>query len=83
MNVFKTRRERKTVANGSGASTAVPSASNSVEMEGRGTTGYKADGNNDAKAEAGKMPHVTLRTILMAALVAMGGFIFGMIYNNE
>ena len=87
MNVFKTRRERNAVANngttnGSGASTAVPSESNSMDVRQPDTTGYKAEESNDAKAEPGKMPHVTIRTLAMAILVAMGGFIFGMIIQE-
>lgn len=33
-------------------------------------------------AKLGKVPGITIRTIVMAMLVAMGGFIFGMIVSN-
>ena len=53
----------------SNASTAAPSTANSMDLP-------------DSPGEKGKisiknLPQVTLRTIFMAMLVAMGGFIFG------
>lgn len=54
-------------------STAVPSNSNSMDLPTNG---------NDIPEKTGagivsKVPGVTIRTVFMAALVAMGGFIFG------
>jgi hypothetical protein len=78
MNVFKTRKNRNAAAsNGSPATTAVPSVNNSMDGT-RGPSYVAGKGNSDAHADSGKIPHLTLRTIVMATLVAMGGFIFGM-----
>jgi hypothetical protein len=85
MNLFKSRKHRNAAAsNGSPATTAVPSMNNS--MEGTRGAGYVAGKeSSDANADSGKIPHLTLRTIVMATLVAMGGFIFGRVdvYSNS
>jgi MFS transporter, SP family, sugar:H+ symporter len=59
----------------SNTSTAVPSNNNSMDLpaNGNGIT----DKPSAAAAITGKVPGVTLRTVFMAMLVAMGGFIFG------
>jgi SP family sugar:H+ symporter-like MFS transporter len=57
----------------SNTSTAVPSEDNSVDLP--------TNGNGIAEKSGagigGKIPGVTLSTVFMAILVAMGGFIFG------
>ena len=58
----------------SNATTAVPSQNNSFDLS---SNGNGAAENGKGIAAAGKVPGVTIRTIFMALLVAMGGFIFG------
>ena len=61
-------------ADHSNPSTAVPSNNNSFELtNGSGLTDIKKSG----PGAVGKVPGVTIRTVFMALLVAMGGFIFG------
>jgi SP family sugar:H+ symporter-like MFS transporter len=60
--------------------TAVPSHHNSMDSPQQGGTDlnsaeFKKDKKSKLKLE--KVPNVTLRTAVMAILVAMGGFIFG------
>lgn len=74
LNLFKKNRN----ANGSNASTAVPSPNHSQTDVGRNVE-PAVDGlptKGDGKLTS-KIPNVTIRTVLMATLVAMGGFIFG------
>jgi hypothetical protein len=78
MNVFNLRRNRDAAAQGSPATTAVPSANPSMDSpRANGSLGKENSGGH------GKIPHVTFRTIVMATLVAMGGFIFGTIFTNS
>ena len=57
----------------SNTSTAVPSHNNSMDLPANGIT----DTEKTGVGIVGKVPGVTLRTVFMATLVAMGGFIFG------
>jgi SP family sugar:H+ symporter-like MFS transporter len=67
MKFFKSRN-----AGHSNTSTAVPSQNNSIDMSnGNGTV------EKGGIAAVGKVPGVTIHTVFMALLVAMGGFIFG------
>jgi SP family sugar:H+ symporter-like MFS transporter len=60
-------------AESSNTSTAVPSNNNSMDLP---TNGNGIAGKSGAGV-GGKIPGVTLSTVFMAMLVAMGGFIFG------
>lgn len=68
---------------GSNTTTAVPSPTQMNTSDAQpAVTADDADrnGNSTGKLASvlpGKVPRVTLRTIFMAILVAMGGFIFG------
>lgn len=69
MRFFKSRN-----ADHSNTTTAVPSNNNSMDLSnGNGHTDIKKSGIG----VVGKVPGVTVRTVFMALLVAMGGFIFG------
>lgn len=57
----------------SNTSTAVPSNNNSMDLPTNGNGVTEKGGSGIV----GKVPGVTIRTVFMAALVAMGGFIFG------
>jgi SP family sugar:H+ symporter-like MFS transporter len=57
----------------SNTNTAVPSNNNSMDLPTRGNGIAEKSG----AAIRGKVPGVTRRTVFMAMLVAMGGFIFG------
>jgi SP family sugar:H+ symporter-like MFS transporter len=57
----------------SNTSTAVPSNNNSMDLPTNGN-GIAEKSGADIR---GKIPGVTLSTVFMAMLVAMGGFIFG------
>ena len=59
----------------SNTSTAVPSNNNSIDLP--ANENGLAEKTNASAAITGKVPGVTLRTVFMAMLVAMGGFIFG------
>ena len=59
----------------SNTSTAVPSNNNSIDQP--ASENDLAEKTSAGAAIAGKVPGVTLRTVFMAMLVAMGGFIFG------
>jgi SP family sugar:H+ symporter-like MFS transporter len=65
MRFFKSRN-----AEHSNTSTMVPSNNNSMDLP-NGST------EKGGIAAVGKVPGVTFRTVYMAMLVAMGGFIFG------
>jgi len=57
----------------SNTSTAVPSNNNSMDLPTNGNGIARKSG----AGVGGKIPGVTLSTVFMAMLVAMGGFIFG------
>ena len=64
-------------ADHSNSSTAVPSTANSIDNpagQRQAVLGDKEFNNGVANSKA---PSITMRTIIMATLVAMGGFIFG------
>ena len=70
------------VAEASNTTTAVPSPTVSMNSPSSQPVAGEANRNGQpagklASALPGKVPHVTFRTIFMAILVAMGGFIFG------
>jgi SP family sugar:H+ symporter-like MFS transporter len=67
MRFFKSHN----AAEHSSPSTAVPSNNNSVDLSNRNAT------EKPGLILTGKAPGITIRTIFMAMLVAMGGFIFG------
>lgn len=66
--INKTRSD----APGSGHSTAVPSANQSLD-----NTRVPASSHGEKHGATGKIPNITFRTVIMTVLVAMGGFIFG------
>jgi len=67
---------KKHDANHSNATTAVPSPNHSMEASNRDK--QLADEENGKKGKKlAKIPNITIRTIIMTILVAMGGFIFG------
>lgn len=70
---FNFRRKNRN-AEASGATTAVPSTSNSLDASSEERRNLGSSEKD--KAEMKAVP-ITLRTIVMAMLVAMGGFIFG------
>lgn len=63
----------------SNSSTAVPSTANSVDNTAarQAVLGEKDFHNGNGSSANTKVPAITMRTIIMAILVAMGGFIFG------
>tara|TARA_R110002060_G_scaffold13705_4_gene19414 strand:- start:75 stop:521 length:447 start_codon:yes stop_codon:yes gene_type:complete len=63
----------------SNSSTAVPSTANSVDNTAarQAVLGEKDLHNGNGSSANTKVPAITMRTIIMAILVAMGGFIFG------
>jgi SP family sugar:H+ symporter-like MFS transporter len=66
-------------ADHSKASTAVPSNANSIDLPQEPTAGginSKVDQSEKGNVKLLSIP-ITLRTVVMALLVAMGGFIFG------
>ncbi|KAG9238457.1 MFS sugar transporter-like protein [Amylocarpus encephaloides] len=71
MNKFFSKQRNANL--GSGVSTAVPSAAHSMD----GSPGTPVNQEKGHSGNTGKAPHVTVRTIVMTLLVAMGGFIFG------
>jgi hypothetical protein len=78
-------RKENPIVEASNTTTAVPSpismnASNAQPAAAAAGDGVDHNGNSAGKVQSilpGKVPNVTLRTIFMAILVAMGGFIFG------
>jgi len=85
MNKFNPFKSRNAGTSGtSSTSTAVPSPTGSMHLPGAPTEAVTGDINRNVNypekghgASRNKIPHVTIRTIVMAILVAMGGFIFG------
>ena len=68
---------KKHDADHSNATTAVPSPDHSVVDHPRDHQQLSKEEDGKKGGKLGKIPNVTMRTIVMTILVAMGGFIFG------
>ena len=70
LNLFK-----RNAADSSAATTTVPSPSQSINHDGTKDVSETEKGNGGLIK--GKIPSVTIRTVIMTLCVSMGGFIFG------
>jgi hypothetical protein len=70
----------KKAADGSAATTTVPSPSQSINHDATKDVNESEKGNGGRVKSA--IPSVTTRTIIMTILVSMGGFIFGPYWSN-